>query len=79
MSRVIEKLIEAIDKNVKPATHPVAVKLAVKGEEIGQKHRRPARDFGNPVAACQGMSIARTFGWTVVLGEEYHACPVGAI
>ena len=79
MSEVIGKLVEVIEKNVKPATHPVAVKLAAEGDEISQKHRRPSRDFGNPVAACQGMSMARTFGWTVVLGEDDHACPVGAI
>ncbi|MEE8546745.1 MAG: DUF169 domain-containing protein [bacterium] len=79
MTNVIGKLVEAIEKNVKPTTHPVAVKLAAEGDEISQKHRRPSRDFGNPVAACQGMSMARTFGWTVVLGEDDHACPVGAI
>ena len=79
MSAEIDKLLEAIEKNVRPLTYPVGIKLAGKDDEISQKHRRPDSDIGNPVAACQGLNMARTLGWTIVMGKEDHACPVASI
>ncbi len=74
-----KKLMEALEVNVRSATYPVGIKLAGQNDEIVQKHRRPLRDMGNPVAACQGLNMARTFGWTIVMGSEDHACPVAAV
>ncbi len=79
MSEILKTLNDAIDKNVKPATFPVAVKLARKGEEIIGRFKRPGQDLHHPVAVCQGVNITRTFGWTLVFGSNDHACPLASV
>lgn len=73
------QLDEIVQKNVRPATYPVGVKLAAAGDAEPDKARRPVRDLGNPIAVCQGMTIARTIGWTMVFTPEDHGCPVGSV
>ena len=48
MSDILKALGDAVDKNVKPATFPVTVKLARKGEEITGRFKRPSRDLHYP-------------------------------
>lgn len=79
MTQDLQKLAEAIEANVRPATQPVGIKMAREGEEIPQKAKRPVRDFGNPIAACQGLSLARTLGWAVALGKEDQACGMATV
>jgi uncharacterized protein (DUF169 family) len=79
MSDILKNLGDAIDKNVKPATFPVAVKLARKGEELTGRFKQPGQDFHHPVAVCQGVNITRTFGWTLVFGSDDHACPLASV
>lgn len=79
MSDVLKNLNDAIDKNVKPSTFPVAVRLAKKGEELNQRFKCPEKDLGHPVAVCQGLNIARTFGWTLVFSSADHACPLASV
>jgi uncharacterized protein (DUF169 family) len=79
LSEDLQQLGEALEKSVRPATQPVAIKVAREGEEIPQKARRPKKDFGNPVAACQGLTMARTLGWSLVLGKEDHGCGMASV
>ncbi|UCG39355.1 MAG: DUF169 domain-containing protein [bacterium] len=79
MSEAAARLVEAIDRNVKPATLPVAVRMMGPGEEVGQKVRRPAADLGHRVAVCQGLNMARIFGWGLVFGRENQACPLASV
>jgi uncharacterized protein (DUF169 family) len=79
MSDILKDLNDAINNNVKPATFPVAVKLAKKGEELNQRHKRPEAEFGHPVTACQGLNISRTFGWTLRFDSTDHACPLASV
>jgi uncharacterized protein (DUF169 family) len=79
MSDILAELNDAIKLNVKPSTFPVAVKMAVEGEELAQRAKRPRADSGNRLAACQGINIARTFGWTLVFDRQDHACPLASV
>ena len=79
MIDVLKNLNDALITNVKPSTFPVAVRLAKKGEELSQKFKRPGADFGHPVAVCQGLNIARTFGWTLMFDCADHACPLASV
>lgn len=79
MSVILKYLNDAIDKNVKPPTFPVAVRLAKKGEELNQRFKRPGSDLGHPVAVCQGLNITRTFGWTLIFDSTDHACPLASV
>jgi uncharacterized protein (DUF169 family) len=74
-----QQLAAALEASIRPATQPVGIKVARKGEEIPGKAKRPKKDFGNTIAACQGLSMARTIGWTLVLGKEDHACHLASV
>lgn len=79
MTDAVKELLAEVEQSVRPATFPVGIKLARQGEEIGQRARRPLKDLGNPIAVCQGLTMARTFGWTLVFAAEDHGCPVGSV
>jgi uncharacterized protein (DUF169 family) len=74
-----KKLAEALEKHCRFSTTPVAVRLAKQGETPPEKTRYPVKDLGNRLSVCQGMSIARTFGWSMAFRDEDHACPLPRI
>ncbi len=76
MDGQIERLLEALEKHCRLVTMPVAIKLAKKGEAPMEKTKYPLEHIGNRLAVCQGMTIARTFGWTMAFRKDDHACPL---
>ena len=73
------KLYETLSSHLRLPTSPVAVKLAKQGEQIQQKAKYPLEDIGNRLAACQGMTMARSLGWTMVFRKKDHACPLAPV
>jgi uncharacterized protein (DUF169 family) len=68
-----------IEEYLRPATYPVAVRFLARGEEAPEKARRPLVEVGAPIAVCQGLSLCRRRGMTVLLDREQSSCPlVGA-
>lgn len=72
---IIKRLTEDLDQMVRPATYPIAVKLLDNGD-LPQKARYPVKDLGERLALCQGLGIARRFGWTIAFSPEDHQCPL---
>ena len=56
------------------SSFPVGVRFSEK-KDLPEKARRPTKTVGYPLAACQGVALARTLGWTVGFLKEDHACP----
>ena len=56
------------------SSFPVAVRFS-ESDDLPEKARRPLRDLGHPLAACQGVAMARNLGWTVGFLTEDHVCP----
>lgn len=79
MSDILKNLSEAIQVNVKPTTFPVAVRLARKGEAPPDRYKQPGRDLHHSLAACQGLNITRTFGWTLLFESTDHACSLASV
>ncbi|MFO7784449.1 MAG: DUF169 domain-containing protein [Thermodesulfobacteriota bacterium] len=79
MDKKIDLLIEALDRHCRLATTPVAVKLAKKDDTPMEKTRYPVLHIGHRLAVCQGMSLARTLGWTMGFRKEDHACPMPGV
>lgn len=79
MSDNSQRLLEAIMKYCRPATFPVAVKLVKEKTERPDRAKRPMEALGHPIALCQGVALARRYGWTVVFEKADHGCPVGII
>jgi uncharacterized protein (DUF169 family) len=68
--------IEKIESHVRPATFPVAVRLVESVDQIPPKARRPQRDLGVQITTCQGVTMARRYGWTVALTKDDINCPL---
>jgi uncharacterized protein (DUF169 family) len=79
MDEPTKMLEEAIQEHCRLTTTPVAVKLARDDEKPMNKAKYPMQHLGHRLAVCQGMSIARTIGWTMAFREEDHACPLPRI
>ena len=79
MKKNIEEFSTAIEKQLRVATMPVAIKLVKATEEPPPKAKYPLKNFGHKIAVCQGMTIARTLGWMIAFRKEDHACPLASV
>ena len=75
----LQKISEALDSYVRPQTFPVAIRMIGSADEIPEKTRMPKRDLGMPMAVCQGVALARRYGWLIAMGNEDMLCPLGAL
>lgn len=66
---------EALSRYIRPLTFPLAVKVVEDVGDIPERARRPQRDLGVKVMMCQGMTMARKYGWTVAITAEDTSCP----
>ena len=73
MNEKLEKFQEygkKIEKFLRPATFPIAVKLIKDESEIPSKSRRPpTKNF-----ICQNFKMSRSYGWTIAVMEEDCVC-----
>jgi uncharacterized protein (DUF169 family) len=74
----LERINETLGKYLCLQSPPVAVGL-VKSEEELDEDLRPSLKRRAAMPICQGISIARRYGWTIILGKEEMTCPLGAI
>lgn len=79
MENTATQLHETLMKYGRLATFPVGVKLAKKGDQAPEKMRYPLKDLGHRLTVCQGMTAARTLGWTLGFKKEDHGCPLAHV
>jgi uncharacterized protein (DUF169 family) len=65
---------EFIQNSLRLKTFPVAVKFLKDKSSFPEKTRRPSIVLGKRVTICQGVTMARTYGWTVGLTKEDLIC-----
>lgn len=70
---------QAIERYVRPDTFPLAIRVEKDPANIPEKARRPKRDLGASLSICQGVSIARRYGWTLAMGGEDLSCPIAQV
>jgi len=75
----IQKINQALERYIRPQVFPVAVRLVSSAGEIPDRVRMPKRDMGVPMALCQGIALARRYGWVMAMGTEDMQCPLGAL
>ncbi|MEJ2656333.1 MAG: DUF169 domain-containing protein [Desulfobacterales bacterium] len=63
-----------IQNNLRLKTFPVAVKFLKAKSEFPEKTRRPSVILKKRVTICQGVTMARTYGWTVGLTKKDLIC-----
>jgi uncharacterized protein (DUF169 family) len=74
-----QALAAGLDKYVRLATFPVGIRVVRMGEALPEKVRRPRRDLNIQVSICQGISLARRYGWAIAMGAEDVNCPIAQV
>ncbi len=72
-------MAEALRNDLRLKTLPLAVKFLKSKSELPEKTRQPSIALGKRVAICQGVTMARNYGWTVGLTKEDVICVPAAI
>jgi len=70
---------ESLRNDLRLKTLPVAVKFLKSKTDFPDKARRPLETLGKRVAICQGVTMARNYGWTIGLAREDVICVPAAI
>ena len=65
---------EFIQNSLRLKTFPVAVKFLKDKSSFPEKTRQPSIVLGKRVTICQGVTMARTYGWTVGLTKQDLIC-----
>ncbi len=74
----LKQVNETLNLYIRPQTFPLALKLCRSEAELPEKVRIPVHDLGYQIALCQGIGIARRYGWTLAIGKEDQCCIGGA-
>jgi len=75
----LQEIQRALDLYIRPSTYPVAIKLVSSMDELPERARRPKRDWRMLMPVCQGVALARRYGWLIGLGAEDMLCPLGGL
>jgi uncharacterized protein (DUF169 family) len=68
-----QEAADFISNDLRLKTQPLAVKF-LKKAYFPEKTRRPSENLGKRVTICQGVTMARIYGWTVGLTKEDLIC-----
>ena len=63
-----------IRDNLRLKTFPLSVKFLKTAEEFPEKTRQPSIALKKRITICQGVTLARVYGWTVGLTKEDLIC-----
>jgi len=74
----LKEVEQSLNTYVRPLTFPLAIRMLKSEEEIPEKTRRPFQQMKKKVAICQGIGMARKWGWAVAMGKEDMQCSLGA-
>ncbi|MBU0986234.1 MAG: DUF169 domain-containing protein [Proteobacteria bacterium] len=69
-----QEAAEFIRNELRLKTFPLAVKFLTDKAELPAKTRQPSVVLGKRVTICQGVTMARIYGWTVGLTREDLIC-----
>lgn len=75
----LKQVIEDLNQYIRPQSFPLAARLCQSESELPQRVRMPKRDLNMKVALCQGVGMARRYGWTVAIGNEDQSCVWGSL
>jgi len=63
-----------IEKYVRPATFPLAVKVIRSDSDQPSQYKRPSVDLNLQNFVCQNFKMSRTYGWTIEVREDDINC-----
>ncbi len=75
----LSALNDAIHEYVRPDTFPLAIRVMKDGETLPDRVKQPKKDLGERFSICQGVTMARRYGWALAMGGEDLSCPIARI
>jgi uncharacterized protein (DUF169 family) len=72
----LAKYAQELDTYVRTDSFPLGIKVFKQEADIPAKAKRPLRDLHNRITICQGISMARRYGWTLAMGADDLSCPI---
>jgi uncharacterized protein (DUF169 family) len=72
----LKEIEEVMSVYIKHQTHPLAVKLLHREDEIPESAKSPVRDYGVSLTLCQALALSRKEGLTIVLDRNSQSCPI---
>jgi uncharacterized protein (DUF169 family) len=69
-----QETAQYIRENLRLKTFPLAVKFLKDKADLPEKTRQPSAVLGKRITICQGVTMARNYGWTVGLSKEDLIC-----
>lgn len=76
---IFNEYAERIERQIRPISHSIAIKLLESEKDVPQGAKRPKRDFRACMSTCQCFSLSRRFGITIAQLIEDMWCPEPAI
>ena len=73
-----KKAEQVLNKYLRIHTFPVALRMVEHDEKLPESYQK-VKTRTSPMPICQGISLARRYGWRVLLGPEEMTCPMGAL
>lgn len=70
---------ERLNRYLRLASFPVAVRFLRGWDEAPARAKRPVRDLHNRFTTCQAIAMSRRYGWVLALGREDSSCVLGAV
>jgi uncharacterized protein (DUF169 family) len=74
-----KEMADRLRDDLRLKTLPVAAKFLAQKSKLPDKARRPSAVPGKRIAICQGVTMARNYGWTVGLAKEDVICVPASI
>ena len=68
-----------LKENLRLRTEPFGVTFFKDAADLPEKTRQPSKVFGKKVTICQGVTLARTYGWPVGLTRDDLLCIPGML
>ncbi|WP_375221713.1 hypothetical protein [Symbiobacterium thermophilum] len=57
------EVARVLDRHLRTDTFPLGIRVFRGDEPLPERVRRPWRDMGIKIAICQGIGMARRYGW----------------
>ena len=64
-----------IERQIRPSSHPLAIKMLESVDDVPEGSKRPVRDYGKCMSTCQVFALSRKYGETVAQLFEDMWCP----
>ncbi|MCF8042829.1 MAG: DUF169 domain-containing protein [Desulfarculaceae bacterium] len=74
----LKNVEQKLSQFLRPATYPVALSIVASREELPDSFAKAA-EKASPMLVCQGITLARRYGWKVCLSPRDMVCPLGAM